>query len=71
MSTVLLWSLMSTTGDVRNAHTHDYGIYVLPRNSSTAQVKELAGSFREFIENVCLGHGFDRFGGYWGEEGPL
>jgi hypothetical protein len=57
--------------DVRNARTHDYGTYVLPRNSSTAEVKELAGSFREFIESVCLGQEFDRFGGYWGEEGPL
>jgi hypothetical protein len=57
--------------DVRGSRTREYGIYVLPRNDLGGKVEELAGSFREFIESVCLGHGFDRFGGYWGAEGPL
>ena len=55
--------------DVCNRRTWDYGIYFLPRNDQNAAVRELAGSFREFVEFVCLGRGFDRLGGY--EDGSL
>ena len=55
--------------DVRDPKNHEYGIYVLPQSGADGKVTCVAGSFKEFVESVCLGHGFDKIGGGWGEEG--
>ncbi|MGE3804824.1 MAG: SMI1/KNR4 family protein [Gemmataceae bacterium] len=39
--------------DVRNRRSHEYGIYVLPRDED--KILFLAKSFLEFVTKVCLG----------------
>jgi hypothetical protein len=57
--------------DVRNAKRHEYGIYVWPHGRNIGSVTDVAGSFKEFIEQVCLGSAFDKIGGGWDPEpGP-
>jgi hypothetical protein len=55
--------------DVRDAEAHEYGIYALMH--SDPRVLNLAGSFREFIEEYCLGKGWvSEVGHEWPEEDP-
>jgi hypothetical protein len=54
--------------DVRDPIESEYGIYVYPREAVAGKVVLVANSFGSFIEEVCLGNGFDRIGGGWGEE---
>jgi hypothetical protein len=42
--------------DVRDTEAHEYGIYALMH--SDPRVLNIAGSFREFIEEYCLGDGW-------------
>lgn len=66
----LFWDLK----DVRNDHTHEYGIYVLTRESMDHTLLEVAPSFQEFVERHCLGNDFCKIIGSKGwedEEGGL
>jgi hypothetical protein len=45
--------------DVRDPNEHEYGIYVHSRDAMTGKVDFIAGSFQAFIEEVCLGKGFE------------
>jgi len=55
--------------DVRDAGAHEYGIYALMHGDP--RVLYLAGSFREFIEEYCLGKGWvSEVGHEWPEEDP-
>lgn len=47
--------------DVRDSVNSEYGIYILPDDLD--QIVELASSFKEYIENVCLGDAFKKFAG--------
>ena len=44
--------------EVRSNRSHEYGIYVLPRESMSMKVKVIATSFKEFIEQHCLANEF-------------
>ena len=50
--------------DVRDSAKHEYGIYIMPHSSGWC--RPLASSFKEFIQDVCLGDGFEKF---WDNEG--
>jgi hypothetical protein len=42
--------------DVRDAASHEYGVYLVPRHGKS--VENVAGSFLEFIGEYCLGPGY-------------
>lgn len=58
--------------DKRHPRKREYGIYILSHGSMDMKVKFAAGSFKEFVEVICLGNGFARLigGKGWGENGP-
>jgi hypothetical protein len=45
--------------DVRDTLEHEYGIYVHSRDAMTGDANFVAPSFQSFIEDVCLGKGFE------------
>lgn len=52
---------------VRDAEAHEYGIYAVMH--SDPRVVNIAGSFREFIEEYCLGDGWvSEVGHEWDED---
>jgi hypothetical protein len=55
--------------DVRDSQNHEYGTYVHSRSEPMDKVEFVAGTFEDFIHDVCLGHGFDKIGGGWDPAG--
>ncbi|MBN9517052.1 SMI1/KNR4 family protein [bacterium] len=55
------------TGDVRNSRNHEYSIFVLSHDRFPQKLRRLANSFKDFVNQVCLGSGL---GGRDADSGP-
>jgi hypothetical protein len=58
-------------GDIRDERNREYCILALSHDAYPPKLQKVAVSFKEFVNQVCLGNGFDMIGGGWDPEpGP-